>query len=312
MKRGAMCRLLAFVVGGGCLVQPAEAAPQEADGAAVARQCRELSRDIPSLYLINGLFLSPEQIGAMLPLLEQARQIRDRAEAEAERVGAELRAELEGLREESLKQGMEGGRRRTRTRSGPRRKHQELQARLRDMRVEANAKMDALVDRAFAVLSDSQKDIVTNFKPCFVPARDFRNPERVGQATDDTSFGEGLLARLRRTPAPRLAAAREQALERMVEYALHEYHIAYSDAIKAEFRKEFAERLDAAVARCRNMTDADFELEKADMARQLTALDCGNKDRYKSAAVVRWKVRQYILNPNLTPILEARAQGAGQ
>lgn len=287
---------------------PAFAATDGATPTATETVYRELSRDIPALYLVNGLFLAPDQVRTLLSLCAQARDAAAAAREQADRLCAQHAASLAAERERAAARFAQLARGDTPRKPSPtaRRELESLRRGLRQIRQRARARLSPLVDRAYGLLTESQKQIITNYKPCFIPTQDFRNPERVGQAVGDTSVGERILSRLRRAPHARARAATDRALDGLVAYAMREYHLAYSEELEQELRADFSERLQAAHARARAMSDAEFELEKSALARNLLSLEGQSSDRHATPAVVRWKVKTYLLNPGLIPVLEQR------
>jgi hypothetical protein len=284
------------------------AAEQGVEGSqAITSEFRRLTRDIPSLYLVNGLHLSAEQAEALARLARRAEREEDRYRRERKRLDDRYAGLLERVLDDAVSAAQrndvrDGAGRRGRGAARPLRGARREAAELEQRREAALAKLG---DEARAHLTASQRDILERFKPCFIPARDFRNPERVGQAAEDVSPAERALERLRAVPEPRLAGATDRAAERLTGFVMDRRHLVYSPEAEAEVRAEIEAALAGTVPRIRAMSDADFALGKSDLAGDV--LGAGGEGDTAGPKALGWKVRTYLLNPGIADVLEARA-----
>jgi len=67
-------------------------------------------------------------------------------------------------------------------------------------------------------------------------------------------------------------------------------------------------RLESAVAKIRKMSDADFELDKKNIATKVFPLETGGKRDDPDA--LRWKMQRYVLNTGILNVMRARASAA--
>jgi len=277
----------------------------------VESRFRQLERDIPSLYLVNGLYLGAEQASEIAGLVEKAVSVTERAEERCERVMRAHERDLARQKNDVLamvaRRGEIEHRKLAESPRGERMRKakQELAA----IRKERRDRLGELADEAYETLTASQREIVDNFVPCFIPARDFRNPERVGQAAEDTSFVERILARLRQVPeGGDTAAALDRALDRLVPYAMKKKYMTYSEEAEQEVREELAADLRKALKRVKGMSDADFELDKGKIAAWVLPLSHPKKGDPRA---LRNKTERYMLNPGILDVLRARAGKEG-
>ncbi|MDI6775303.1 MAG: hypothetical protein QME60_07940 [Verrucomicrobiota bacterium] len=286
-----------LIVGG--LTGPAA----ETSSSDTAFRFRQFERDIPSLYLLNGLYLTQEQAAKLASLLNKNYESEIRFRKEFDKIIEKRSGDLRKESDETARPAATG---RLSDRDGKRGLHGRrlLDARkeILDMRVLKQREQDALADQAYALLTPSQRKTVEGFAPCFIPSADFRNPERVGQAANDTSFIEKGMARLRNAPEERTSEAMDRALDALVPYAMNKRNIKYSEEAEQSARNELAERLSSLTPKIRAMSDADFELDKANLANKVFPPENAN-----DPGALRWKVGAYLLNTGVRDVVRARA-----
>lgn len=266
----------------------------------------QLERDIPSLYLINGLNLSPEQAGKIADFQEKVRKIEEKYDGRlqkfAERRKADFEKEIAYIVAMSASHGKVDQEKLNKSARTERLKltRQEINKILG----EKSQELDELADRAFASLTDSQKAVIGNFTPCFIPPADFKNPERVGQAAADTTVVESILTGLKTAiDGKKTAEARQKALDRLTIYALEKRYIKFSEEAESEVRSEIGGRMELIIDKIKNMSAADFELEKKNLAVKLVPLP----SKTNTAESARWMVLYYVLNPGVTDVMKSRA-----
>ena len=280
---------------------------ESCDSIDTLRKFRQLERDIPSLYLLNGLHLSKQQSADLLELQSEALSINSRFREQVDKLyktnKEEVKEQTDWLIERVVKGkapnmrqiGRKAG-------SGLRRAHLEI----RQTKREKDSDIDDLSDKVYKILNPGQRHIVETFIPCFIPDRDFRNPERVGQAAGDTSFTEKVLKRLRSQKKHQYEFALQKALDRLVPYAMRKKHIKYSEETETEVRQKLEQRLRSVSVKMFEMSDSDFELEKSVLATELLPLETDKPDAENRSAARR-KIRQYLLNTGVIDVLSERS-----
>ncbi|MBP7829506.1 MAG: hypothetical protein KA248_06275 [Kiritimatiellae bacterium] len=261
-------------------------------GAGEDAEFRKLERDIPSLYLLNGLFLTQDQNAGLAARL-----------VEMERVEAETAARVESLvrRYGDAKALVRLAGHDKTTGRAPR-----PPAELKDIqneREERERQMRRLAQEVYDLLTPAQAEILDRFTPCFIPPGDFRDPVRVGQAENHLGVGEPILKRLREAPEFRLDEARERAVEILTHYVLQKRRVKYSKEAEAGVRKEIETALDQELPRIRSLNDVDLELEKEDILCRLIPVD----ERPASSDEQLKRIGMYVLNPGCLDIVRERA-----
>jgi len=299
--------LTAIFFAAACLVMPtqSEAIQKELSS---EEKFRQLEKDIPSLYLINGLFLSKKQTAELVFLLKEAKSIEDKTQGKIKKIEKKYHRDMGREEEKIIKHISRTGEVDNRKLS----KHSDSKRlrsgnkELRELYGEMYTKLDKLTDEAYTLLTASQQDIVKTFKPCFIPDRDFRNPQRVGQAADDTSAGEKALSRLREMPEHKRNEVKKNILDRLAIHMMREHHIKYSDATKQQVEEELSERLEKILPRALALNETDFELQKSTLSEQLLWYGKEDKHSHTAANVVKWKVKTYLLNTGNINALQSR------
>ncbi|MBU1692498.1 MAG: hypothetical protein KKC51_00890 [Verrucomicrobia bacterium] len=266
--------------------------PLAAPAAEEAREeFRRLERDIPSLYLLNGLFLSPAQNGQLAGLLEQTERVEqdvaNRVESLARRYG-----DADTLLRFTPNPGQPGK---------PPRPPAGLQD-ARRLREDRDRRIRDLAQDAYELLTPAQVEIIESFTPCFIPPGDFRNPVRVGQAESHLGIGEPILRRLREVPESRLDEASRRAVEILTPYVLQKRHVQFSEEAEAGVRQEIETALAAELPRIRSLSDVDLELEKEDILCRLVpvATKDGSTDEQLK------KIGAFVLNAGCLDVVRER------
>jgi hypothetical protein len=252
---------------------------------------RRLERDIPSLYLLNGLFLSSGQNGQLAGLLEQAERVEQDTAARVESLVRRY-GDADALIRLTRDEGRPGR---------PPPPPADLQN-ARSVREERERRIRDLAQEAYDLLTPAQVEIMDSFTPCFIPPGDFRNPVRVGQAESHLGIGEPILRRLREAPESRLDEARRRAVEILTHYVLQKRHVKYSEEAEAGVRREIETALAAELPRLRSLSDVDLELEKEVLLCRIvpvTASDGSTDEQLK-------KIGAYVLNAGCLDVVRGR------
>lgn len=265
----------------------------------------QFQRDIPSLYLINGLSLTEEQIRKLVSILQQAKSIEDKAEAVIEKIEKKYQRDIDKAIEKTMDEISAKGKVDRHTLKSSRSNYlrdktiNELSA----VRTEKTENLDALADEAYGLLTPSQQEIVASFKPCFIPSRDFRDPIRVGQAANDTSTGENILSKLREVPEDKMDEAKKRVLDDMVPHLMYKRHIKYSEKAAQKAYNELSERLEEVLPQALALSDIDFELQKSALSKDLLPLE---EETKPSPSQIKGVVKTYLLNTGNIEVLKSR------
>jgi hypothetical protein len=216
----------------------------------------DLGREISLLNLINGLFLSPEQISQMLKILRKVEGImgkyQSRAVSQAHQM-EEILNEFRGIlgRNEEIDQELI-------------QKFLQAKKREEELKKEYHSALMPYQDQMQEVLNENQLALIEEFKPCIVPPQDTRNPVRVGQAAGDTRMEEKLLTRIRQMDENLYQRRNPLLIARLIERVERRVGL-FSDEERVEEERRVADIF----KRARELSDLDFEARKDDLAREL-------------------------------------------
>ncbi|MBU4200433.1 MAG: hypothetical protein KKG09_01085 [Verrucomicrobia bacterium] len=297
---------IVIVLAGGGFPWPGASAPLIVSPVEV--EFRQLERDIPSLYLINGLFLSADQSKSLAALQGEGKQVTDKIRLDLNQFLLNHEQELNQWLEETLQAGAVAGK----GRGGASKdwaQRQKVRKEWMDLLNAKGSDLDDLAGKTLAVLTPAQADIVSRFVPCFIPPRDFRSPERVGQADGDTSVGETILSRLREVPREKQDQGLERALDILVPCVMKNQHAALTTEEIKKLRANLSRDLDKMIRKIQVMNDADFQLEKSKLVQEILCLEEKQAPESDSREVLN-KVKRYLLNPGIQDILIRRSGAA--
>jgi len=260
----------------------------EADDLAAVRQIKQ---EISLLNLLNGLYLSSQQVDELFDLAEQAATLQTQTRQAASTESADYVAKLEVLRD-GLYQT-----------TGPsdtvEREAQQAEAateiRPRDEMLEQLGQLEM---QARNVLTDGQIAIIERFKPCLLPPKDLADPIAVGQAST-TALEELILDVIRRMPNALYHQRREAIVQAVLRQGERE-----KGKLPDDVREGMARTLLAKLNEMRGMDDVDFDLKKTELAKDFQLFDDEVVYRHGHARAIG-AVGRYLLNENACKTLKA-------
>jgi len=247
---------------------------------------REVGTDIRILNLINNIYLTRNQ---MLALLTKARE----AEAKREAFTSQME-KLTGYSEASLKE-MRG--KLMRNEELPKYLTREVgssQKRIHDLRDKHEEEMLKLAKDVTKILNPNQLVIVDEYKPCIIPYRDLTHPERVGQAGGAVGI-ERLLERIHDMPEALYQQRKEGILMGVAARLEKKTH----KEIDVEKEKK---RLAKIFNEARALSDLEFDLKKAELAQKILP----EEKKVKTEKQRLRKIAHFLLSPRIIPILEEK------
>ncbi|MBL1217887.1 MAG: hypothetical protein D8M59_10380 [Planctomycetes bacterium] len=114
-----------------------------------------------------------------------------------------------------------------------------------------------------SVLTPGQQEVLSIYKPCLVPPKNLKDPVRIGQAGDNSRY-ESWLTRARRVPRNDWYDQADAVIE------LEQEHEGALDPRDRQKRKML---LVNTIRKAAAMSDAEFELSKADLAESIMLTD---------------------------------------
>jgi hypothetical protein len=262
------------------------------------RQIKTLRDDINLCNLLNGIYLSKDQMESLLLLAKEAEEIRNQYHNEQVKKAEDFRRALESLRKEVIKG--------TGINQNVAKRASGLNKELKDSRISMNHKLARLEQQAGEVLNEGQKQILQEFKPCLLPPRNLNHPTRAGQAFDSGPFVK-TMERVREVPPRRYKQMRHRVLSHHLK-KLEEYHVEITEQEqRAEYR-----RAGNILDRARSMDPVKFQLHKEELANDLSHLHIERDKKFVDSQKLYGndyrvgKIGNYFLTPRIVPILEEK------
>jgi hypothetical protein len=251
-----------------------------------ARVVKELECEIKLLNLINGLYLTQEQ---MEGLLARAREVEKIREELKKKIFPHANSFIEALKD--LRDDLMMG-------DTPSEETIKKVARLNHARIETikthKARIEEIAKETKQILTPHQIILLRRFRPCLIPPKD-PSVLRIGQAPTEGKKGVGVLRRVRALPDHIYAERKERIIERILVRMKKKGRLE-EEAIR--------ERLEDLFEKVRELDDIEFELTKEELIKEF--LPKGKKMRVDETRVIA----RFLLNPKIIPILEARLRGS--
>jgi len=250
----------------------------------------QLHHEIVLLNLVNGLYLTPEQMESLIKKIEEAEAARQDFTEEIERRKAEVEDVLEEVREvlmkgeeipDDLKQSVH--------------RMKEIQHRLEDERGKKLTRLESDVE---ALLTENQRIVIVDYKPCTIPPAQ----GKIGQSVETAAEGIArALTRIRRMPRDRYEMMKDMFADFHIDKV--ERHLGFQTPEEKEvYRNELLDTFEKA----RTLSDQDFFVQKGELAQSLLPEDARVLKRRKNQLS---KLGFFLLDPDLLPILKKRLKG---
>jgi hypothetical protein len=252
----------------------------------------DLRKEITLHNLINGLYLSQDQIVQMLAILKKVEGIREGHRAKVMSHARQMEEILTKIREIVARDEEIG--------EDLAREFHQAKKKGEDLRGQFHQSMIPYQDEIKGILNENQIALINDFKPCVIPPRDTGSSARIGQASGDTRMGEKFLARVRQMDEKAYQERKSFIIGRHIERV--ERHVGVlSDEERAEEERRVADIL----GKARELSDVDFEAQKGDLARELKGPhEEKMQSRHRRHKGALDKVGRFLLDPKLIPILE--------
>jgi len=245
----------------------------------------EMRREIRLLNLINGLDLTPKQMGIILENALEYQGMRARFEKDLLNGQEEMEAALEEIRR-YLRENKE---------IPPQavQQYRRLDREFREDRLKIQEEMKDLAKEIEESLELHQLYQLQEFVPCIIPPK---GEKRIGQAKDYRGMTKSL-ERIRRIPSRIFQQRRDEIVWRTLG-GLKLHAPFFSDLDEEEMKSHIELIYDEA----RNLEDAEFEMQKERLAEDLIS---PFKPEIPSNNLIR-KISGFLLSAEVIPLLEAR------
>ena len=249
---------------------------------------RQTAAEIKLNNLLNGLYLSSEQIVGMLPILREAQ---DEIQVMRDGIGA-INEELAGPMEvllEAVRQDQDAPEEVTR-------EVYRLKEAKKELMEKHRIAMEALGKAVHGILTENQLVLLKEYKPCLVPPKHGKG-SRIGQAGGADPIMR-LLEHVREMPEEEYQEKLGRIMRRHEKKTRE--HFGPDADLEAE-REKFL----AALEEVRSMTDIDFQVEVEEIAATLKPPTLGPLARSKGR---KRAFARIFFSPELIPILEERLE----
>jgi len=253
-------------------------------------QVRALKQEISLLNLLNGLYLSQDQVDRLVSLARRAVETR---ETFLQEMNAAAEAYVESLRtfREALYSPYGAGDEAQRT---------VLASEVQTEKTPIAGLMEQLgqiEDEARTGFSDGQLAIIADFKPCLIPPKNLADPVAVGQAST-TEREEAVLDIIRRMPEDLYRDRADVLADRIV--ALGEIE---KGKLPADVRANTVATYLAKMNEVRQMPKEDFELTRHEVAESFRFFD-DDVTYHRGHTRDLGPVSRHFLNPTALEVLE--------
>ncbi len=267
------------------------------------RTVRTLRTDINTLNLINGLYMTPEQLKRLQELAQMANDHYSKPQVSVDPVAFnELVRVLQAMRQllvsgRSIPQLML-------LRAG----QLARQAGLLPQPNPQAVKLREIAAQVLSILTDEQKQVLVDYKPCLIPPKNLRDPVRVGQAPNNAGYIKAL-ERVRQIPPNIYARRKAQIIEGLAKQIESK-----GGPYPPEERDDFIRRLTELIDRVRSLSDPDFAMRSEELAEEFRKLYRKEllEERLKELTaksqeeVLVAKVIANLLHPRLSLVLSER------
>jgi len=261
----------------------------------------KVREEISLTNLTNGLNLTEQQLSDLISILREVQDMR-KSYKEKHRVLAE-----EMLKSfEDLKKNLENGPKLPAEVANQAGGYNEQ---AKELGEEFKKKLAPYQEKVESVLTEAQKIVIDEFKPCLLPPKSQKNPVRVGQAKSNEQAIEHL-RKIREVPQDVYEQKRDNILNRYFS-KFEDKKGKMNDEEKAKEKK----RLFELTERVRAMSAEEFELNKDDLAEEFIIKDRAEELESQLKDILEYrhkdkgglnKIGRFFLKPEMLDILETR------
>ncbi len=230
---------------------------------------KDLLREIDILNLLNGLNLTDQQMLSLMAAGLEADRLRAAARSEIEELNARMEKALRTLHTQIVQkhftatEGLTALAVCARDFNNARTKTCEISGKL-------DGELGKLETKVREIVTPAQVEVIDGYASCLIPSKLQKDPTRIGQAVENASKYEKLLAKIRETPSNKWEAAAEELLCAHFDYLEHHYYTFTEDERKVE-----RARVLGIVKKALAQDEVDFQLNKTTLSQEIE--DYGKK-----------------------------------
>lgn len=259
---------------------------------------QDLNFEISTLNLLNGLYLSTDQLHRLFALAKESKAAQDQFHQDYAVESKNMEAIYTQLRREVM-----AG---TGISETTRKKAEELHQRELKLQFEFGTAINRLEQRATKVLSENQLHVIREFSPCLLPPHKLAEPTRAGQAKDTDDIKNGL-RQLRALPDDQWSQLRDPMLDSHVQ------RVAPIFGLRTQAQKQGEkQRMGLIVEKSRTMSDDKFEDNLDALADEVIAPVVKLQESFRGIEPLEkrylgfGKVGKLLLDPRCMKIYEER------
>jgi hypothetical protein len=279
-------------------IEPAPSVRDTASGHLYA-EIGQLREEISLSNLLNGLYLTNDQMRQVLAYAKEAQALRQQYRTQNTALSGQMVEAFRALKEDVVTgNGIsdEVGKRAA-----------GLNHQAKELREEMGRELCGIEKKVESVLTDGQKQTIREFKACLLPPRKLGQPERAGQAHDAEPTVR-MLKRVRQMPARAYQLRRDTIISRVLEREAEDAGLVTNGAERTQEHQRLAALLD----KVRGMSDVEFSLKKQALAEEVIRpiLEAEAKHQQAVEELARpntlGKTGHFLLNPAIVPVLEQK------
>ncbi|MFO7888840.1 MAG: hypothetical protein R6V04_00715 [bacterium] len=212
-----------------------------------------LNHEIVLLNLINGLYLSNDQVESLIVKIEEAEKVKKNYYSQLNRNKTEFKNTLNNLKQVLLQDGEISERLKKQIHRMKKRQHE-----LKDSKGE---QLIRLQEEIKEILTPNQLTLIDEFKPCTIPPK----TGRIGQSVESGSERlVQLLERIRNMSPSKYDMVKDMLADMLLE-KIEKYIQKFSENEREEYRQKILKTYETA----RKLSDKEFLMQKSTLAQDI-------------------------------------------
>ena len=246
----------------------------------------QLNRDIVLLNLVNGLFLTPEQMESIIDKIDSAEQARKSFWDELNRRDREVENVLKDVRKVLFKGEEISDELKKRVH-----RMKEIQQELEDLTGKTLQRLESKVE---SILTPNQCIVIEEYRPCTIPPAQ----GKIGQSVETAAEGIAhQLTKIRDMSSNRFDTVKDMFIDFHIDKIKR--HLGMDPQEETVIRRQLLSTFEEV----RSMDDQEFLVRKGEIARSLMPEDTIPKDKRKNKL---GKTGRFLLDPAMKDILQEK------
>jgi hypothetical protein len=249
------------------------------------KDVEQMSGLTKSLNLINGLYLSKDQMKKLIPLQKKSGEFQEKFLSDRENLDSSLSEILPAVNRELSSN--------TDLKEDTKKKLQEATEKMNQREDKFKEDMLVLVNQAKNILNENQLVIAGRFKPCLVPK--ISKEGLIGQAGSSNGLCEKL---------DRIRSAPDEIYEKKKDKLIAKIEERLKKEFSAEEAAKKVKEIEKIIEETRNLSDKDYQIKKDGIIEKLQ--DIGMKKIDDTQDREDQIIGRFLLNPALTTVFQEK------